>query len=118
MNMINVQKLTQYHGAQLVLDGISFEIQEGEKVALIGRNGSGKSTLMRLLAGLDQPNEGQLAIKKDTVIGYVEQIPSHMDSWTVLDVLSHGLIHLKEYRTEMTELEKRMSDPGIAGNAE
>lgn len=118
MNMINVQKLTQYHGAQLVLDGISFEIQEGEKVALIGRNGSGKSTLMRLLAGLDQPNEGQLAIKKDTVIGYVEQIPSHMDSWTVLDVLSHGLIHLKEYRAEMTELEKRMSDPGIAGNAE
>ncbi|SEM40344.1 ATPase components of ABC transporters with duplicated ATPase domains [Paenibacillus sp. cl141a] len=118
MNMINVQKLTQYHGAQLVLDGISFEIQEGEKVALIGRNGSGKSTLMRLLAGLDQPNEGQLAIKKDTRIGYVEQIPSHMDSWTVLDVLSHGLIHLKEYRAEMTELEKRMSDPGIAGNAE
>ncbi|WP_456289673.1 ABC-F family ATP-binding cassette domain-containing protein [Paenibacillus sp. AK002] len=118
MNMINVQKLTQYHGAQLVLDGISFEIQEGEKVALIGRNGSGKSTLMRLLAGLDQPNEGQLAIKKDTKIGYVEQIPSHMDSWTVLDVLSHGLIHLKEYRAEMTELEKRMSDPGIAGNAE
>ncbi|MCM3256444.1 ABC-F family ATP-binding cassette domain-containing protein [Paenibacillus lautus] len=118
MNMINVQKLTQYHGAQLVLDGISFEIQEGEKVALIGRNGSGKSTLMRLLAGLDQPNEGQLAIKKDTVIGYVEQIPSHMDTWTVLDVLSHGLIHLKEYRAEMTELEKRMSDPGIAGNAE
>lgn len=118
MNMINVQKLTQYHGAQLVLDGISFEIQEGEKVALIGRNGSGKSTLMRLLAGLDQPNEGQIAIKKDTLIGYVEQIPSHMDSWTVLDVLSHGLIHLKEYRTEMTELEKRMSDPGIAGNAE
>ncbi|EGG38248.1 ribosomal protection-like ABC-F family protein [Paenibacillus sp. HGF5] len=118
MNMINVQKLTQYHGAQLVLDGISFEIQEGEKVALIGRNGSGKSTLMRLLAGLDQPNEGQLAIKKDTKIGYVEQIPSHMDSWTVLDVLSHGLIHLKEYRAEMTELEKRMSDPGIAGNSE
>lgn len=118
MNMINVQKLTQYHGAQLVLDGISFEIQEGEKVALIGRNGSGKSTLMRLLAGLDQPNEGQLAIKKDTLIGYVEQIPSHMDSWTVLDVLSHGLIHLKEYRAEMTELEKKMSDPGIAGNAE
>lgn len=118
MNMINVQKLTQYHGAQLVLDGISFEIQESEKVALIGRNGSGKSTLMRLLAGLDQPNEGQLAIKKDTLIGYVEQIPSHMDSWTVLDVLSHGLIHLKEYRAEMTELEKKMSDPGIAGNAE
>ncbi|WP_098742759.1 ribosomal protection-like ABC-F family protein [Paenibacillus sp. EZ-K15] len=118
MNIINVQKLTQYHGAQLVLDQISFEIQEGEKVALIGRNGSGKSTLMRLLAGLDQPNEGQLAIKKGAKIGYLEQIPSHMDTWTVLDVLSQGLSHLKDYRAEMTELEEKMSDPDIAGNPE
>lgn len=118
MNIINVQKLTQYHGAQLVLDQITFEIQEGEKVALIGRNGSGKSTLMRLLAGLDQPNEGQLAIKKGAKIGYLEQIPSHMDTWTVLDVLSQGLSHLKDYRAEMTELEEKMSDPDIAGNPE
>jgi len=118
MNMINVQKLTRYHGAHLVLDQISFEIQEGEKVALIGRNGSGKSTLMRLLAGLDQPSEGQLAIKKGTTIGYLEQIPAHMDDWTVRDVLAQGLTHLKEYREEMTKLEHKMSDPVIAGNAD
>lgn len=118
MNMINVQKLTQYHGAHLVLDQISFEIQEGEKVALIGRNGSGKSTLMRLLAGLDQPNEGLLAIKKGAKIGYLEQIPSHMDTWTVQDVLAQGVRHLKDYRAEMTELEEKMSDPDIAGDSE
>lgn len=118
MNMINVQKLTHYHGAHLVLDQISFEIQEGEKVALIGRNGSGKSTLMRLLAGLDQPNGGLLAIKKGAKIGYLEQIPSHMDTWTVQDVLAQGLRHLKDYRAEMTELEGKMSDPDIAGNTE
>ncbi|RAR45518.1 ribosomal protection-like ABC-F family protein [Paenibacillus sp. MDMC362] len=118
MNMINVQKLTQYHGAHLVLDQISFEIQEGEKVALIGRNGSGKSTLMRLLAGLEQPNEGLLAIKKGAKIGYLEQIPSHMNTWTVQDVLAQGLRHLKDYRAEMTELEGKMSDPDIAGNTE
>ncbi|KOP64145.1 ABC transporter ATP-binding protein [Bacillus sp. FJAT-18019] len=117
MSMINVQNLTQYHGAELVLDQISFEIQEGEKVGLIGRNGSGKSTLIRLLAGLDQPSEGQLAIKKGTKIGYLEQIPSHMGNWTVLDVLAQGLSHLKDYRVEMTELEQKMSDPGVAANA-
>lgn len=117
MNMINVQKLTQYHGANLVLDQISFEIQEGEKVALIGRNGSGKSTLMRLLAGHDKPTEGQLAIKKNAKIGYLEQILSYMDAWTVMDVLSQGLSHLADYRTEMTELEKKMSDVEIAADA-
>lgn len=118
MNMINVQKLTQYHGAHLVLDQITFEIQESEKVALIGRNGSGKSTLMRLLAGLEQPNEGLLAIKKGAKIGYLEQIPSHMDTWTVQDVLAQGLRHLKDYRAEMTELEEKMSDGDIAGDSE
>lgn len=118
MNMINVQQLTQYHGAHLVLNQISFEIQEGEKVGLIGRNGSGKSTLIRLLAGLDQPSEGQLTIKKGTRIGYLEQIPSHIDNWTVLDVLAQRLSHLKDYRAEMTELEHKMSDPSIAENAD
>lgn len=64
MMIISAQQLTQYHGAHLVLDGITFEIMEGDKVALIGRNGSGKTTLMRLMARLNKPDEGQLMIKK------------------------------------------------------
>lgn len=64
MMIISALQLKQYHGAHLVLDGITFEIMEGDKVALIGRNGSGKTTLMRLMARISQPDEGQLMLKK------------------------------------------------------
>ncbi|WP_433748610.1 ribosomal protection-like ABC-F family protein [Paenibacillus amylolyticus] len=116
MMMISAQQLTQYHGAHLVLDGITFEIMEGDKVALIGRNGSGKTTLMRLMARLNKPDEGQLMIKKDTRLGYVAQVPEGLDDHTVLDVLSLGFKELMICRTQMKEMEQQMSDPACAAD--
>ncbi|XOI99269.1 ribosomal protection-like ABC-F family protein [Paenibacillus polymyxa] len=116
MMMISAQQLTQYHGAHLVLDGITFEIMEGDKVALIGRNGSGKTTLMRLMARLNKPDEGQLMIKKDTRMGYVAQVPEGLDDHTVLDVLSLGFKELMICRTQMKEMEQQMSDPTCAAD--
>ncbi|WP_145324766.1 ribosomal protection-like ABC-F family protein [Paenibacillus xylanexedens] len=116
MMMISAQQLTQYHGAHLVLDGITFEIMEGDKVALIGRNGSGKTTLMRLMARLNKPDEGQLMIKKDTRMGYVAQVPEGLDDHTVLDVLSLGFKELMVCSTQMKEMEQQMSDPACAAD--
>jgi ATPase subunit of ABC transporter with duplicated ATPase domains len=116
MMIISAQQLIQYHGAHLVLDGITFEIMEGDKVALIGRNGSGKTTLMRLMARRNQPDEGQLMIKKDTRIGYVAQVPEGMDDYTVLDVLSLGFRELMACRSQMKEMEQQMSDPNCAAD--
>ncbi|WP_433582309.1 ABC-F family ATP-binding cassette domain-containing protein [Paenibacillus amylolyticus] len=116
MMIISAQQLTQYHGAHLVLDGITFEIMEGDKVALIGRNGSGKTTLMRLMARLNKPDEGQLMIKKDTRTGYVAQVPEGLDDHTVLDVLSLGFKELMICRTQMKEMEQQMSDPACAAD--
>lgn len=116
MMMISAQQLTQYHGAHLVLDGITFEIMEGDKVALIGRNGSGKTTLMRLMARLNKPDEGQLMIKKDTRMGYVAQVPEGLDDHTVLGVLSLGFKELMICRTQMKEMEQQMSDPACAAD--
>jgi len=118
MMIISAQQLKQYHGAHLVLDGITFEIMEGDKVALIGRNGSGKTTLMRLMARLSQPDEGQLMLKKDTRVGYVAQVPEGMDDHTVLGVLGLGFRELIACRTQMTELEQQMSDPSCAADPE
>ncbi|NMI04190.1 ABC-F family ATP-binding cassette domain-containing protein [Paenibacillus sp. SZ31] len=116
MMIISAQQLTQYHGAHLVLDGITFEIMEGDKVALIGRNGSGKTTLMRLMARLNKPDEGQLMIKKDTRMGYVAQVPEGLDDHTVLGVLSLGFKELMICRTQMKEMEQQMSDPACAAD--
>lgn len=118
MNLINAKELTQYYGANLVLDHIHFEINEGDKVGLIGCNGSGKTTLMCLLAGQLAPDEGQLMIKKHTRIGYLAQIPTVEEHCTIFDVLTQGLEELNECRRQMSELEQMMADPVYAESDE
>ena len=80
MLIINGQNIKKYHGAQLVLEDVTFEIHQGERVGLVGRNGSGKSTLLRLISKMEKPDEGQLTVRKDTRIGYLAQIPTEWES--------------------------------------
>ncbi|MBP1988777.1 ribosomal protection-like ABC-F family protein [Paenibacillus eucommiae] len=116
MIIVNVQQIKKYHAANLILDGVTLQLQEGEKVGLIGRNGSGKSTLLRLIAGLEQIDEGMLTIKKDLQIGYLPQIPAEFDELTVYEVLAYGYRELMVIKQEMSVMEQQMSSPEAAGN--
>ena len=71
--MIQVENLTKRYGAQVLFDGVGFKINRRERVGLVGRNGHGKTTLFRLIAGLEEPDEGSIAIPRNYRIGYVEQ---------------------------------------------
>jgi ATP-binding cassette subfamily F protein 3 len=113
---VSGQHIKKYHGAQLVLDDVTFEFPQGSRVGLIGRNGSGKSTLLRLFAALERPDEGELAIRKDTKVGYLTQIPEVEDGVTVYDVLAKSLREVRQLRNKMTELEASMSDPAAASD--
>jgi len=118
MIIVNVQQLRKYHAANLILDGATFQIQEQEKVALIGRNGSGKSTLLRILSGYDQPDGGSVSIKKDLRIGYLPQIPAEFEQMTLYEVLVHGFKDLSQLKQKMSELELRMASPEAADRPE
>ncbi|WP_341282267.1 ABC-F family ATP-binding cassette domain-containing protein [Paenibacillus sp. FSL H8-0537] len=109
MIIVNVQQIKKYHAANLVLDGITLQLQEGEKVGLIGRNGSGKSTLLRLIAGHEQVDDGLLTVKRDLLIGYLPQIPVAFESLTVYEVMAYGFRELTACRQEMSELEREMA---------
>ncbi|NQX69404.1 ABC-F type ribosomal protection protein [Paenibacillus alba] len=117
MLMINAQNVKKYHGAQLVLEDVTFEIHQGERIGLVGRNGSGKSTLLRLIAKMEKPDEGQLTVRKDTRIGYLAQIPTEWESGTVYDVLAVGFHELMDCRAVMTELEQQMAGVEAANDA-
>lgn len=71
--IINAQKLSKAFGAKPLFEDVSFTVSDGDRIGLIGPNGSGKSTLLRILAGMEQPDSGELAVRKRLQISCVEQ---------------------------------------------
>ncbi|MBM7567854.1 ribosomal protection-like ABC-F family protein [Paenibacillus sacheonensis] len=114
MLTINCQQVKKYNAAQLVLENVTFELHHGEKAGLVGRNGSGKTTLLRMLAKLDHPDDGLVAIRKNARIGYLRQVPGLEAGMTVRDLLVVGFRDLIECRDRMTAIESAMSSPDLS----
>ena len=72
MTLIGLENGTKGFNDRTLFEGISFELDEGERVGLVGRNGSGKSSLLRILAGLDPPDEGVVTVRAGRRLGYLE----------------------------------------------
>lgn len=101
MHYVSAEKLGKSYGIQPLFTGISFNIEEGDKIAIVARNGVGKSTLLRILAGRETADEGKLWIHKDVDVVLFEQEPDLIDSKSVADnILFHNnpvINAIKEY---------------------
>ena len=91
-----------------ILDGISFEVNEGERVGLLGKNGAGKTTLFRIISGEMEPDEGTVAIPHSKRVGLISQIPVFDPAFTTEEVLRSAFDRLAALREKMAELEKAM----------
>ncbi len=92
-----------------LLDGLSFEVQEGECVAILGRNGCGKTTLFRILTGEIGYDEGEVYVNPNKNLGLISQIPKYPVGYTVEDVLRSAFQKLRQIRQRMQELEGQMT---------
>ncbi|MBX6342795.1 MAG: ABC-F family ATP-binding cassette domain-containing protein, partial [Thermomicrobiaceae bacterium] len=95
--MLQVKNLHKRFGSTVVLRDISFTINPGDRVGLIGANGSGKSTLLRCLAGLERPDGGEVARSpRDLRVGYLAQEMAGAEARTVGDVLASARAEVVE----------------------
>ena len=92
-----------------ILDGITFQIETGERVGLLGRNGAGKSTLFKILTGELEPDEGGVVIAKNSRIGLISQIPVYPEGYTVDDVLHTAFARHQKLAEEMEKLAAAMA---------
>lgn len=83
MNIVNIEQISKVFGEKVIFDNASFGIQEGDKIGIIGINGTGKTTLLRMIAGLEEPDEGQIVQKNGLKIGWLPQEPRFPEKATV-----------------------------------
>ena len=108
---IELNNIKKNYGLKNVLDGVSFEIKTGEKIALIGDNGSGKSTILKIISGEEKADSGKVNIRKEAEIGHLKQVyPSENDSIVVEEYLKRSFKKYFDMEKRLKELEVLMLD--------
>ena len=107
----------EFEVGRKILDGLTFQVDTGERVGLLGKNGAGKTTLFRILTGELEPDEGQVSIASGKRVGLISQIPVYPAGYTVEAVLRTAFDRLRDMEQEMESLTARMaageSDPAL-----
>ncbi len=106
--MISIDGLTVEFGGITLFKDISFQINEKDRIALMGKNGAGKSTLLKILAGERQPTKGRVSAPKDSVIAYLPQHLLTEDGRTVFEEACLPFEHLKEMEGEIEQLNQEL----------
>lgn len=108
--MIAVEGLTVEFGGTTLFRDISFQINEKDRIALMGKNGAGKSTLLKILAGVRQPTRGKVTAPKDCVVAYLPQHLMTEDGRTVFEEASMAFAHLKEMEAEIEAMNRELAE--------
>lgn len=116
MILLQVNQLSKYFAADLILSNIKFEIQTNDRVALVGRNGAGKSTLLKIIAGYESHDGGEIIRPKGTMIGYLAQNTGLESEKSIWDEMLAVFDHLHCMEKDLRRLEEKMSDPDILSN--
>ena len=85
MNLLTLEHITKNYTERALFQDASFYLQEGEKVGILGMNGTGKSTLLRMIAGLEEPDQGELIKANHAIVRYLPQTPEFDPEHTVLE---------------------------------
>ncbi|MDR0891988.1 MAG: ABC-F family ATP-binding cassette domain-containing protein [Mediterranea sp.] len=108
--MISVEGLSVEFNATPLFEGVSYVINKKDRIALVGKNGAGKSTMLKILAGLQQPTHGVVALPKDVTIGYLPQVMILSDHRTVMGEAELAFAELFELQAKIQRLNEELAE--------
>lgn len=107
--MISVQNLSVEFSAKSLFDNINYVINKRDRIALVGKNGAGKSTMLKIIAGLQSPTSGQVAVPSDTTIGYLPQQMKLTDTATVIEEVRKAYSHVDEMKKRLDRMNNELA---------
>ena len=116
MILLQINQISKYYGAELILSNMKLEVQHKDRIALVGRNGAGKSTLLKIIAGQLSHDGGEIIKPKDVTIGYMAQdtgLESELSIWDEMLTVFHKLIQQEK---AIRKLEEKMATPSTFSN--
>ena len=116
MILLQINQLSKYYGAELILSNMKLEVQNKDRIALVGRNGAGKSTLLKIIAGQLSHDGGEIIKPKGVTIGYMAQDTGLESELTIWDEMLTVYTDLIEQEKELRRLEADMARPDIFEN--
>ena len=108
--MISVEGLTVEFNATPLFEDVSYVINKKDRIALVGKNGAGKSTMLKILAGLQSPTRGVIAIPRDVTIGYLPQVMILADNHTVMEEAELAFEHIFELQADLERMNQELAD--------
>ncbi len=108
--MISVEGLQVEFGATPLFEDVSYVINKKDRIALVGKNGAGKSTMLKILAGIQKPTGGQVAVPKDTTIGYLPQVMILSDTHTVMEEAEKAFEHIAKMEADIQRMNRELAD--------
>lgn len=108
--MISVERLSVEFNATALFEDVSYVINKKDRIALVGKNGAGKSTMLKILAGMQTPTRGTVALPKDVTVGYLPQVMILSDVRTVMEEAELAFSHIFELQAELERMNRELSD--------
>lgn len=108
--MISVENLEVEFGAKPLFQNVSYVINDKDRIALVGKNGAGKSTMLKIIAGLQQPTSGVVAVPKETTIGYLPQVMVLSDEHTVMEEAMQAFDHITEMQLRLERMNNELAE--------
>ena len=108
--MISIEGLKVEFGVTPLFQDVSFVINKKDRIALVGKNGAGKSTMLKILAGLQRPTEGTVAVQRGITIGYLPQVMVLSDTRTVMAEAEMAFEHIFEMQDRLARMNQELAD--------